>query len=79
MEKTKKINLCITNPGGIVVEEDNIEIPDGGSLIVQFTDNRTFENAIRAGAITEMIEDFKKDPAVLVLPPFISLKVLKRG
>ena len=75
----KKISLSIVNPEGEVVEEDQIEIFDGDKLILQFTEMRYFANAIRSGAITEMIEDFKRDaPALLVLPPFITLKVIKR-
>lgn len=75
-ETMKKIKLSITNPEGKVVEESQIEISENDTLIVQFKEMK-YLTAENLKAITESLkDDFAR---VLVLPPFITLKVLKRG
>jgi len=72
----KKINLSIVNPEGDVVEESQIEISEDDTLIVQFTEMR-YLNTENVKAIIDGLKH--EDALTLVLPPFVTLRVLKRG
>lgn len=72
----KKINLSIVNPEGDVVEESQIEISEDDTLILQFTEMRHL-NTENVKAIIDGLKH--EDALTLVLPPFVTLRVLKRG
>jgi len=72
----KRINLSIVNPEGDVVEESQIEISEDDTLILQFTEMRH----LNTENVKAIIDGLKRgDALALVLPPFVTLRVLKRG